>query len=67
MQIKKLKQTLTETDSDYDIETPFPRFIIIESTEKPITNLAPFIIEKVISSNLTPIAVKRPKNQTLLV
>ena len=46
---------------------PFPRFIVIESTETPMTQLSPFIIEKVISSNLTQINVKKLKNQTLLV
>ena len=38
---KKLKQTLIEIDSNYDTETPFPRFIIIESTEELIANLSP--------------------------
>ena len=33
----------------------------------PITNLSPFLIEKVISSNMTPVYVKKLKNQTLLV
>ena len=36
--------------------------------EMPITNLSPFLIEKVISSNMTPVHVKKKiKNQTLLV
>ena len=60
---KKLKRTLTETDSDYDTETPFPRFIIIESAEEPITNFSPFIIEKVILSDLTPITLKNLKTK----
>ena len=45
----------------------FPRFMIIESMEMPITNLLPFLIEKVISSNMTPVNVKKLKYQTLLV
>ena len=62
---KKFKRSFIDTDnSDNDIEVPFPRFIVIESTETPITQLSPFIIEKDISSNLTPINVKK---QTLLV
>ena len=64
---KKLKRTLTETESDYEGVASFPRFIIIESTETPITNFSPFLIEKVISSNMTPVHVKKLKNQTLLV
>ena len=64
---KKLKRTLTEAESDYKGVTSFPRFIIIESTEMPITNLSPFLIEKVISSNMSPVHVKKIKNQSLLV
>ena len=65
---KKFKCAFLDTDySDDDIEVPFPRFIVIESTETPITQLSPFIIEKVISSNLTPINLKKLKNQTSLV
>ena len=64
---KKLKHTLTETESDYEGVASFPRFIIIESTETPITNLLPFLIEKIISRNMTPVHVKKLKNQTLLV
>ena len=65
---KKFKCILNELDSlDNEAEAPFPRFIIIESNSAPITNLSPFIIEKVISTNLTPITVKKLKNQTLLV
>ena len=64
---KKLKRTRMETESNYEGVVSFPRFIIIESTETPITNLWPFLIEKVISSNMTPVHVKKLKNQTLLV
>ena len=65
---KEFKRSFIDTDnSDDDIEVPFPTFIVIESTETPITQLSPFIIEKVISGNLTPINVKKLKNQTLLV
>ena len=64
---KKLKCTLMETELDYEGVASFLKFIIIESTETPITNLSPFLIEKVISSNMTPVHVKKLKNQTLLV
>ena len=59
---KKFKRNLNELDSsDNETEVPFPRLIIIESNSAPITNLSPFIIEKVISTNLTPISVKKMK------
>ena len=65
---KKVRRNLNESDSsDNETEASFHRFIIIESKSAPITNLSPFIIEKVISTNLTSIAVKKLKNQTLLV
>ena len=54
---KKFERNLNESDSS-EIE-PFPRFIIIESNSAPITNLSPFMIEKVISKNL--ITVKKIK------
>ena len=66
----KFKRILSELDSflDEEVELSFPRFIVIESTSSLITNLSPFMIEKVISSNLTPISVKKiNKNETLLV
>ena len=59
VQIKKLKRNLRETDSEDEVESPFPRFISIESKSSPITSLSPFIIEKVISSNITPKSVKK--------
>ena len=65
---KKFERNLNESDSsDHETEAAFPWFIIIESKSTPITNLSPFIIEKVISTNLTPITVWELKNQTLLV
>ena len=65
---KKFKHNLNElVSSDNETEAPFPIFIIIESNSGLITNLSPFIIEKVISTNLTPITVKKSKNETLLV
>ena len=65
---EKFKRNLNESDSsDNETEAPILRFIIIESNSAPITNLSPFIIENVISTNLTPITVKKLKNQTLLV
>ena len=58
---KKFKCNYVEFDSssDNEAESAFPRLIIIESSSLPITNLSPFIIEKVISGNLTPISVKK--------
>ena len=43
--------------------------MVIESTETLVTNLSPFVMEKIISSNNKPITVKKNKlkNQTLLV
>ena len=67
MQIKKLKRNLRETDSEDEVESPFPRFISIASKSSPIFSLSPFIIEKVLSSNITPKSGKRLKNDTLLV
>ena len=59
---KKFKCNLNELESsDNETEAPFPRFIVIESNSAPITNLSPFIIEKVILINLTLIIVKRFK------
>ena len=56
---KIFKRNLNESDSsDNETDAPFPRFIIIESDSALITNLSLFIIEKVISTNLTPITVK---------
>ena len=50
---KELKWNLNESDSsNKEIEAPFPRFITIESNSAPITNLSPFMIEKVISISL---------------
>ena len=54
---KKFKRNFNESDSsDNETEVPFPRFI--ESNSAPITNLSHFTIEKVISTNLTPITFK---------
>ena len=64
---KKFKRNLNKFDSsDNETEAPFPRFIIIESNSALIINLSPFIIEKVISTNFTPITIKKLKNETLL-
>ena len=67
---QKFKHNLSELDSSFDneAESPLPRFIVIESTSSPITNLFLFITEKVISSNLMLISVKKIfLNETLLV
>ena len=64
---QKFKCNLNKLDSsDNETEAPFPRFIIIiESYSAPITDLSPFIIEKVISTNLTPINIKKNKSNCL--
>ena len=58
-------------DSDSSDNEPcraFPRFIVLESAEEAkITDLSPFVIQKVISSNIAPKTVKTLKNKTLLV
>ena len=65
---KKPKCNYAESDSlDNEAESTFPIFIIIELSSLLSTNLSPFIIEKVISGNLTPISVIKLKNGTLLV
>ena len=64
---KKFKRNLNESDiSDNETEAPFPRFINIESNIALVTNLLPFIIEKVISTNLSPVTVKKSKMETLV-
>ena len=56
---RKFKRNLNELHfSDNETEAP-SSFIIIESNCNPITNSSPFINEKVISTNLTPITVKK--------
>ena len=55
---KKLKRNLIETESEDEVESPLLRFITIESKSSPIMSLSLFIIEKVISSNITPKSVK---------
>ena len=65
---KKFKCNLNESDStDNETEAPFPRFIIIESNSAPITNLSPFIIEKLILTNLMSITVKNLKIKLCLL
>ena len=58
---KKFQRNCVKSDSssNNEVESTFPRFIFIESSSLPITNLSPFVIEKVISGNLTPISEKK--------
>lgn len=64
---KSTKRPHTEFDSDCEKEN-FPRFIILESEDDiPLTKLSPFVIEKVISTNITPKTVKNLRNGTILV
>lgn len=69
MNAKKSKRPHTEIDSDSDNEdTNFPRFIVLEATSNiPLTKMSPFIIQKVISSKITPKNVKKLRNGTILV
>ena len=56
---KKFKRNLNESDPlDNETEIPFLKFITIESNSATFTNLLPFLIEKIISTDLTPITVK---------
>ena len=54
--LKKTKRRHYESDSDY--KEIFPKFIILESKELPLTKLSPFIIEKTISSIIIPKSTK---------
>ena len=59
---KKFKCNLNKSDSSAnEKEPPFPRFIITESYNAPINNLSPCINEKVLSTNIMPITVKKIK------
>ena len=67
---KKTKRNLSESSSESDDEeiTRFPRFIVLEAQDNsPLATLSPFIIEKIISSNLQPKTVKKLRNGNLLV
>ena len=70
------KRLRPDSDDENNISTVFKpvdnfaRFLVVKSddTEKPITSLSPFVIEKQIESTIgTPKSVKKLKNQTLLV
>ena len=70
------KRQRPDSDDENNISTVFKpvdnfaRFLVVKSddTEKPITSLSPFVIEKQIESTIgTPKLVKKLKNQTLLV
>ena len=70
------KRQRPDSDDENNISTVFKpvdnfaRFLVVKSddSEKPITSLSPFVIEKQIESTIgTPKSVKKLKNQTLLV
>ena len=72
----KNKRQRPDSDDENNISTVFKpvdnfaKFLVIKSndSEKPITSLSPFVIEKQIESTIgTPKSVKKLKNQTLLV
>ena len=49
-------------------EPLFPKFIILESIEDtPLTRLSPFIIQKIISTNISPKTVKHLRNGTIMI
>ena len=72
----KNKRHGPDSDDENNISTVFKpvdnfaKFLVVKSndSEKPITSLSPFVIEKQIESTIgTPKSVKKLKNQTLLV
>ena len=49
-------------------EPPFPKFIILELIEDPpLTKLSPFLIQKIISTNINPKTVKILRNGTIMI
>ena len=70
-QNKKRPRDQLETDSDNGQSlSSFPRFLIIESTkaDQPLTNLSPFVIEKVLVSLAgSPKSVKKLNSGSLLI
>lgn len=66
---KSTKKMHTESDSYNEIKKySFLKFIVLESTRNtPLRNFLPFLIEKFISSNITPKNVTKAKDGTLLV
>lgn len=58
----------SDSEEDHNIMENFPRFIILETMEvTPLTKLSPFLIQKVISSNVPAKTVKSIRNGTLLI
>ena len=65
---KKSKRYLSDSDSDSETESDFPRFIIIESLQDTkLDQLLPFLIQKIISSRSNPKTVKKLRTGNLLV
>ena len=68
---KYLKRPYIELDNDKEkiqLELPFPKFIILESIEDtPLTKLSPFLIQKIISTNIGPKTVKILRNGTIMI
>ena len=56
---KKFQAKRPHHDSNLDQEQQYPKFIILQSKELPLTKSSPFIIEKNISSIITPILIKK--------
>ena len=56
------------SDSDPEIESDFPRFVIVESLQDiELDQLLPFLIETIISSRSNPKNVKKIRTGNLLV
>ena len=58
--ISKQHSPETDSDSDAQVETPFPNFVSVK--EKPITKLSLFIVKKFLAS-IYPKSVKTTKKQ----
>ena len=64
---KKSIRNLLESNSENEV-ADFPRFIVIESLEEVyLAKFSPSLIEKVISTRVSPKAVKKTRNGNLLV
>ena len=69
---KNLKQPYLVSDNSNEEriqpEPLFPKFILLESLENtPLTKLSPFLIQKIISTNISPKSVKNLRNGTIMI
>ena len=57
-----MKRTLTESESENEIDENFYQFIVLESIEETlITKLSPFLIQKTIETHCKPINIFKKK------